>query len=145
LSSDLEVKERAYINIASLYEDMGRKEESISAYKKLIIIEQELRAKDPDAIASPETYAKIIASRYVEMKRYKEAIEEYNQAIDLEIKYNKSNFLFELNFNLGTVYEKMGNKKEAVSYYKKSISLAPNWGDSHFALGMLYLQLRDKN
>ncbi len=144
VSSDLEVTDRAYSNLATLYEDLGRVDELINAYKNLISNAQKLRAQDPEGIANPVVYAQWLASLYEKMGRNEEAIVAYSEALALEIKYNESHSLYEIYFKIGSAYEKMGDNKKAISSYKKSISLNPDWSESHVSLCTLYLKLGDK-
>lgn len=68
---------------------------------------------------------------------YKEALNSYNQVIDLGIQ-EKTTIL-----NIGILYEKVGDKKKAEKTYKQVIKLNPIYGHAYFVYGMF--QIKEKN
>ena len=72
---------------------------------------------------------------YDGLKRYPEAITEFQTAIQLEPNMPR---LADAYYNLGNVYLKMGSKPEAVTAFQKAASLAPEDGYVQDQLGYAY-------
>ena len=78
------------------------------------------------------------------MERYKEAIIEMQNLIEIEFeKYNEVNnhlyFLY-----LGRCYQKLGNFKEAKKTYLKAIAIFPKFCEGYYFLGEVYEQVGEK-
>ena len=72
---------------------------------------------------------------YDGLKRYPEAITEFETAIRLEPNMPR---LADAYYNLGSVHLKMGSKTEAVADFQKAVSLAPEDGYVQDQLGYAY-------
>ena len=71
---------------------------------------------------------------YQNKQMYKEAIEEYKKALELNPKYPLAHN------NLGILYKKSGRFDEAIKEYETAISLDPGYLNPCYNLGLLYLE-----
>lgn len=71
---------------------------------------------------------------FLQRKMYKEAIDEFMQAIDKDTQFP------EAYCNLGIACVELGMYKEATDVYVRAINLAPGYADFHNNLGKIYLK-----
>jgi tetratricopeptide (TPR) repeat protein len=104
-------------------EKLGRHTEAIEASKKAVTLRP-----------SAESYFNIgLASYY--LKSYREAAENYRQAIRLD-PYNAA----DAHYALGLVYRDWGRPEEEVQSYKQAIKLKPDYVSAYERLGSRYLR-----
>jgi tetratricopeptide (TPR) repeat protein len=104
-------------------EKLGRHGEAIEASKKAVILRP-----------SAESFFNIgLASYY--LKNYREAAENYRQAIRLD-PYNAA----DAHYALGLVYRDWGRPEEEIQAYKQAIKLKPDYVSAYERLGSRYLR-----
>ena len=104
-------------------EKLGRHSEAIEASKKAVSLRP-----------SAESYFNIgLASYY--LKNYREAAENYRQAIRLD-PYNAA----DAHYALGLVYRDWGRPEEEIQAYKQAIKLKPDYVSAFERLGSRYLR-----
>jgi tetratricopeptide (TPR) repeat protein len=104
-------------------EKLGRHSEAIEASKKAVSLRP-----------SAESYFNIgLASYY--LKNYREAAENYRQAIRLD-PYNAA----DAQYALGLVYRDWGRPEEEIQAYKQAIKLKPDYASAYERLGSRYLK-----
>ncbi|MCX7956795.1 MAG: tetratricopeptide repeat protein [Endomicrobia bacterium] len=80
-----------------------------------------------------------LANTYARLKRSKEAIYYYYEALASNCGYD------EIHFNLATVYSQEGNLNMAKLHYTQSLYINPLSKEAYMALGSLFLSELDKN
>ncbi|MGH9928935.1 MAG: tetratricopeptide repeat protein [Pyrinomonadaceae bacterium] len=80
-----------------------------------------------------------LGNAYADLGEYKEAIDAYKQAIELNPE------LSEPHNNLGLAYAASGQPAEAVAELKAAVQLKPDFAAAHFNLGVAYLQSDQKH
>jgi tetratricopeptide (TPR) repeat protein len=104
-------------------EKLGRHSEAIEASKKAVSLRP-----------SAESYFNIgLASYY--LKNYREAAENYRQAIRLD-PYNAA----DAHYALGLVYRDWGRPEEEIQAYKQAIKLKPDYTSAYERLGSRYFR-----
>ena len=104
-------------------EKLGRHGEAIEASKRAVSLRP-----------SAESYFNIgLASYY--LKNYREAAENYRQAIRLD-PYNAA----DAHYALGLVYRDWGRPEEEIQAYKQAIKLKPDYASAYERLGSRYLK-----
>ena len=104
-------------------EKLGRHAEAIEASKKAVSLRP-----------SAESYFNIgLASYY--LKNYREAAENYRQAIRLD-PYNAA----DAHYALGLVYRDWGRPEDEIQAYKQAIKLKPDYVSAYERLGSRYLR-----
>jgi tetratricopeptide (TPR) repeat protein len=104
-------------------EKLGRHSEAIEASKKAVTLRP-----------SAESYFNIgLASYY--LKNYREAAENYRQAIRLD-PYNAA----DAHYALGLVYRDWGRPEDEIQAYKQAIKLKPDYVSAYERLGSRYLR-----
>lgn len=104
-------------------EKLGRHSEAIEASKKAVSLRP-----------SAESYFNIgLASYY--LKNYREAAENYRQAIRLD-PYNAA----DAHYALGLVYRDWGRPEEEIQAYKQAIKLKPDYVSAYERLGSRYFR-----
>jgi len=104
-------------------EKLGRHAEAIEASKRAVSLRP-----------SSESYFNIgLASYY--LKNYREAAENYRQAIRLD-PYNAA----DAHYALGLVYRDWGRPEEEIQAYKQAIKLKPDYASAYERLGSRYLK-----
>ena len=104
-------------------EKLGRHTEAIEASKKAVSLRP-----------AAESYFNIgLASYY--LKNYREAAENYRQAIRLD-PYNAA----DAQYALGLVYRDWGRPEEEIQAYKQAIKLKPDYASAYERLGSRYLK-----
>lgn len=104
-------------------EKLGRHGEAIEASKRAVSLRP-----------SAESYFNIgLASYY--LKNYREAAENYRQAIRLD-PYNAA----DAHYALGLVYRDWGRPEEEIQAYKQAIKLKPDYVSAYERLGSRYLR-----
>jgi superkiller protein 3 len=73
---------------------------------------------------------------YCDLKRYDEAIAEYQRAIELDPKYAYPHN------GLGSVYYDLKRYDEAIAEYQRSVELDPKYATPHNNLGNVYYDLK---
>src|SRR6266566_88578 len=106
-------------------EKLGRHSEAIEASKRAVVLRP-----------SAESYFNIgLASYY--LKQYREAVENYRQAIRLD-PYNAADAYYAL----GLVYRDWGRADDEIQAYKQAIRLRPDYASAYERLGSRYLKSR---
>ncbi|MEW6736171.1 MAG: TonB family protein [Acidobacteriota bacterium] len=135
---DLNLAQKAYLNIAGLYKEMDRSEELISVYRQLISIAKSLLKTAPGSLAGrPYEYAKNIAGIYEKTGRMEESLKAYKEGVGLAS--NEAEVVWAYS-DLGDFLERLGRINEAIETYRRVIALHPKWSKPHFTLARLYLK-----
>lgn len=121
ISQDLDVAQRAYINISVINKRLGHIEEALSAYRRLVDIEKEWKTIDPNTLVSPDVSSNTVAILYEKMGRNEEAIAAYRQTISLA-PYSDSAFYAYL--SIANIYEKTNRKEEAGKVYEETLEIS---------------------
>lgn len=79
-----------------------------------------------------------IGNAYVDLGEYKEAVDAYKEAIELNPELSKPHN------NLGLAYAASNRIAEAVTEFNQAVQLTPDYAEAHFNLGVAYLQLGRK-
>ncbi|MBA2705175.1 MAG: tetratricopeptide repeat protein [Blastocatellia bacterium] len=80
-----------------------------------------------------------IGNAYVDLGEYKEAIDAYKQAIELNPELSKPHN------NLGLAYVASDQIPAALAEFKEAVQLKPDFAEAHFNLGVAYLQSGKKH
>ncbi|MFW6287173.1 MAG: tetratricopeptide repeat protein [bacterium] len=151
-----------YINLGSLYMEIGNLDSALNVYKKAI-------EENPD---SPSIYINM-GDIYLQKKQYEEAINILNQGTELDNtliglqtklakayyfneEYEKAKSIFtsiindrpniyEAYYYLAEIYNKVeGNTELAINYYQQAVSYNRNYVKAYLELGDIYLD-HDEN
>jgi TonB family protein len=141
IRDDLDIKHKAYLNIAPLYEILGRIDDAIRSYQQVVNTEQELLRADLSQALAPDVFAKKIAELYSKTGRYQEAITAYKQAVSLASNKQEEAWAY---FDLATLLGTIGRTDEAIAAYKEVLARNPNYSKARLALGKLYLKNGDQ-
>jgi len=95
---------------------------------------EEVRTPSPREIEAVKEHSR--GTEQMLAKKYKEAIEYFKRAIDLNPDFS------EAYYNLGIAYEELGKHEDSIETLKKAIRLAPENANAHYALGYAYYQLK---
>jgi tetratricopeptide (TPR) repeat protein len=115
-------KARPYHHLALAYDEQGRVEEAIGAYKTALKINYAF---------SSDTYNNLGVD-YEKQGRMEEAIYAYKTA--LQFKYDDA----DIHYNLANAYVKQGRIEEAISEYKTALVFRPDDAKVHYFLGIAY-------
>ncbi|MEP6568859.1 MAG: tetratricopeptide repeat protein [Acidobacteriota bacterium] len=122
IESDVNYAE-AWAQTGFCREKLGRHAEAVDASKRAVSLRP-----------SAESYFNIgLASYY--LKNYREAAENYRQAIRLD-PYNAA----DAHYALGLVYRDWGRPEEEIQAYKQAIKLKPDYASAYERLGSRYLK-----
>lgn len=113
----------AAMHAAVIYDKLGKPEAAIDILRKTL-----KPAKDKDKVK----LIPILTSFYVEQNRYADAVKLLKQGISID-KRNT-----DLHYQLGMIYDKMGNSSGAIDQMKTVIRLSPNNADALNYLGYTY-------
>jgi Flp pilus assembly protein TadD len=114
----------AHNNLGLLLTDMGRTDEALAHYLKVLEI-------NPNDIETHNNLGVFLEK----MGRPDEALAHYRKA--LEINPNHA----EAHNNLGVLLEKMGRPGEASAHYRKAMEINPNSAEAHYNLGILLAKM----
>jgi tetratricopeptide (TPR) repeat protein len=118
----------SFIILGVDYEELGKYQEAIAAYK------QAIRIKPDHEVAHYN-----LGVLYGELGRYQEAVDAIKQSI--RIKPDQ----VDAHYNLGVVYGKLHKYKEAVAAYKHTVRIKPDHTDAHYNLGFFSWKLSRLN
>jgi len=120
---------RLHNNLSAAYHRLGRYEDAIAIYKKII-------EANPGYSKLYKTYNNLGVA-YHDTGKYKEALEIYNKALALRPDYP------DMHYNIGLVYRDMGRFAEAAASYKRAIDINPASADADMynALGIAYSEM----
>lgn len=99
----------------------------------------------PNALAANKPNSKNAAAYYeigmshYQSKRFKDAVEAFQQAIRLGSVEPKTYY------NLGQSYYSLSRYIEAREAYKKAVRVKPDWAEAHYQLSWIYHILGDRN
>lgn len=140
LKKALEINPRyteAAINLAFVLSELGRYEESLELREK--IKDNVLDAKDKNV--DPYVLGKIanmhadIAERYVELKWYEEAIEEYKKALKLRPSF------VDIRTRLAVLEREQGKVEDAIEHLTQCLLENPNYLPAYIQLGLSYYSM----
>ncbi len=118
------LKARGYLNLGSAYQERGERDLAVAAYQKATSL-AEVKEKPNSMLA--------LALCYAEMGKKEEALSEMKKALVLD-PINSP----DLQYLVGTVYEKAGLIDEAVKSYKEAINKNSRFVLARYALAVLY-------
>ncbi|MDH7486435.1 MAG: tetratricopeptide repeat protein [Anaerolineae bacterium] len=111
----------------------GKLEEAVAQYQQAIEVGAHGRAPlRPDRLA---WFYRSLGRAYLDLERWTEAVDAYNQAIAL------SPGLFTDQVSLGLAYRHLGQPDQAVAAYQQALALLPCDANTHDLLGDLYREL----
>ncbi len=116
---------RSLINIGALYEEQKDFTRALEHYS--VAENTGLLIHDSYIIADCANNKGVVYEQY--LKKYPEAINEYNKALNLYSKLNDQPHLAMTYNNLGIVYKYLGNYAKAIEYYKKSLAIGESAGN----------------
>ena len=117
----------AHFHLGEAYSQAGDWDNAILHSRRAI----KLNPKSP-------AYRNQLAMIFVQQQRYKEALPELLNAIELK----PANFLEFYYYNLAGVYRSLLLTDEALRAFEKVLSIAPRFYPAHVAVGELYLERR---
>jgi tetratricopeptide (TPR) repeat protein len=148
LNPDLAV---SYVRLGQVYSAMGRKNDGLQVYKKLLTIDkvkaQELydyinspaaATTQPGAAAGSAAAYIVEGDKYRQAKDYAKAVEAYKKAIALKPGIETSAKTYTL---IGAVYYSQRQYEEAVAAFQEALRLKPADDNVAFGLGQTYLHL----
>jgi superkiller protein 3 len=143
----------SYYNIASLFEEVGKKEEAITFYNKFIDIakydfpdqvefvkkrlESGLEMKKPKAKAAQVVSKEDISAQQLFLKAKKTEGAEKIVLLKKALKTDPEFFAAE--YELGNCYRSYGNLPKAIETYKDIIKKAPKFAMAYNSLGELFV------
>jgi tetratricopeptide (TPR) repeat protein len=77
----------------------------------------------------------LMGGAYSDLGQYKEAIENYREAIKLKPDLSKPYY------NLGLAYVASNRVADAVAEFQQAVQLKPDYAEAHYNLGVAYLQM----
>jgi len=125
----------AYFNLGRLYQQLGEEQKAVEAYNQMI----QTNPRDADLyINAIKAYTEAIKanptpSLYIEACR--EALDRYRSLGDVDRRHKDSEVFY---FNLGYLYQEMGDNREAVAAYELALELNPNYVNALYNLGNIY-------
>lgn len=152
ISLDSRDKTTAYIKrVVKIYKDMSRASKQTSKERHATKetegfqdVEPEDRrssreARNKGSVDFPSTSPFLSGLRYVSLKRYREAIEEFEKAIRIE-PINP-----EIYMNLGLAYYKIGMYRDSIDAFKRALLYGAVSKSVYNKLGSLYIVLGEYN
>lgn len=113
------------------------KASNLASKKESAPAQSDLKASGTSAPDAASYYE--IGMGHYESKRFKEAVEAFQQSIRLGSNDPKTYF------NLGQAYFSLNRYKEARESYKRAVKIKPDWDEAHYRLGWMYHILGDKD
>ncbi len=123
----LQVTENNHIilsNYATYLSNLGRFDESIEQFNKLLKIKPNLAEAHNN-----------FGSALLKTDRTQQAVEHFRLAIKYKPNFPKAYY------NLGNALQKQGRAEEAVSYYKQATEIKPDFVDAYLNLAMIFNEL----
>jgi tetratricopeptide (TPR) repeat protein len=148
----------AYNNLSVAYNNLGRHQDAIEAFKQAIRIKPDYAdayinlgvacgalGRHQDAIEAFKQAIRIkpdhtkahynLGVAYENLGRYQDEIEAYKQAIRIKPDYAYAHI------NLGVAYGALGRHQDAIEAFKQAVRIKPDYADAHFNLGVAYKNL----
>jgi protein involved in polysaccharide export with SLBB domain/Flp pilus assembly protein TadD len=113
------------------------KASNLASEKESAPAQSDLKASGTNAPDAASYYE--IGMGHYESKRFKEAVEAFQQSIRLGSTDPKTYF------NLGQAYFSLNRYKEARESYKRAVKIKPDWDEAHYRLGWMYHILGDRD
>jgi tetratricopeptide (TPR) repeat protein len=133
----------AYVALGNAYSRLNRHEEAANAYK------QAVKLNSTDTVMY-----QLLAATYEKLQRYDAAIDFYQMTIRYSRNYQRETneresskkqvSLYMAYHGLADLYRKSGRFQEAREAYRQIIQLKIDGADTHYHLGLTYLDLADK-
>lgn len=129
----------AMLNLSILYNDLGENNEAKKLVKK-----SRKEANSKKTAMDPFIRSKLankhaeVADWYQGVGAYKEAIEEYKKALDLEPNYA------DIRTKMGVSMREMGKKADALKEFRKAIKAPRKIVDAYVQLGVTYYSMGKK-
>jgi tetratricopeptide (TPR) repeat protein len=124
----LQIKEEAYT-----YAELGETYEEMSEFDKALENYQQA-----NRLSKADYFDKLIAGVYLKQKNYRQAIEIYQNLI---IRHPK---ITGYRFSLAVALSRYGKRSDAIKEYVQLIEINPKDWDSHYNLGLLYMEDGDR-
>lgn len=115
----------AYFFMAGIYDELGKEEEAIKAYRQALDINE-------NSFWANLNLGSIFESKNMNL----EAKELFEKAFFVEEHYLAC-------FNLGVVYNKLGDVEDSISWYQQSIELKRDYGYAYLNLSVIYKERQD--
>jgi tetratricopeptide (TPR) repeat protein len=114
--------------------------DAIKAYRHAIDVELRFRKIEPERLTNPELHLKEMAL-LLKRGRTKEAIAAYKEAVSVASTPDEAGAYADLD----SLHETHGKLPEAVQAYNEAVNRKPEWAEPHYALGLLYLKLGNRD
>lgn len=127
---------KEFDDFTKAYEKVGLENEAINDFTKAI----EINPRAIDTCIKLNVLPNVYFFRgevYLNQKKHKEAIADFNIAIDLNPNYTDAYF------KRGLVYSLSGNYKNAIADFTRAIDLNPNYTDAYYNRGHNYNYLEN--
>lgn len=140
LKKALEINPRyteAAINLAFVLSELGRYEESLELREKIKdnVFDAKDKNVDPYVLGKIANMHADIAERYVELKWYEEAIEEYRKALKLRPSF------VDIRTKLAVLEREQGRIVDAIEHLTQCLLENPNYLPAYVQLGLSYYSM----
>jgi Tfp pilus assembly protein PilF len=128
----------AHNYLGKVLEQKGRWEDAIVEYR--------LALKNPKYLTPHLPYYNL-GNAYMKISAREEALKAFGDAVRVTVSPNDPTFVVQTYsyHGMGQVYDQMGKTKEAIEAYRKALQLTPNYAESHYHLGLAYLNDGEKS
>ncbi len=138
----------------ALFNEEGDYPAAIEKFKETIAIADEVGSDADDirerAVGQIPRLAFMHAAQKVRERNLEEAIDAFQQAIELAETYEDEEILRRargnlpaLHLNLGNQYYSNGNNEAALEHYEKAIELNPSYINAYYQIGLVYRRKGD--
>ncbi len=140
LKKALEINPRyteAAINLAFVLSELGRYDESLELREKIKgnVFDAKDKNVDPYVLGKIANMHAEIAERYVELKWYEEAIEEYKKALKLRPSF------VDIRTKLAVLEREQGRVEDAIEHLTQCLLENPNYLPAYVQLGLSYYSM----
>lgn len=140
LKKALEINPRyteAAINLAFVLSELGRYDESLELREKIKdnVFDAKDKNVDPYVLGKIANMHADIAERYVELKWYEEAIEEYKKALKLRPSF------VDIRTKLAVLEREQGRVEDAIEHLTQCLLENPNYLPAYVQLGLSYYSM----
>ena len=118
----------SWYNLGNIYRIKDNNTKAVECYKKAV----EIYPDYGDAWNN-------LGNAYYDLNEINKARESYEKAASIE-SYNSKHLPI---YNIGLLYDKLGEKKKAIEYFKKAIELKNDYAKAQYNLGRVFYEIGD--